>query len=1508
MADTFANTFASASALTLGTPFETLINDLADKDYFKITLQADVEYQLNFDPLTYNHDGLPEGAAPELLLEIFAPNRALIESTAGFYIDSPIQQSFSVPVAGTYYLRLSSAGGIGTYTIGVSVPPADDHGGIPATASEILLDASGSGSISGDLGAPDTDMFAVTLTAGQTYRFDIMSETGGPSASKDLYLLDASGLELAYDWQSLSFTATESGVYYFGFDAQDWTGAYSVSVAQTPADDWPDSANAASEILLGQEVSGLIDHDHDRDIFLIDLPAAGVYLLEVSGQIWPSINETYDIAHIEPLGTNPETGAQRYAIVAATAGLQALRLADGMAGMSYSFTVTHTPPLPDDIPAEPITELTLGTPLTSQIDAPLDRDGFTLSLTAGTDYRLTLALDLPLTDAEILPADVTATITLIDTDGIPIDQWILSAGSNADTVITPAISGDFILTVQGGVSAARYAISLSEALPDDHADTLENATPLSLSADPVAGLIDSAVDADVFVITLEAGQEYLLSASSETQMLRLALLDSAGDEVESLTLDASLPEGALHFAAAATGQYYVQVRGDQGSYALSLAPADTDDHGDFFASATQVSTQETVLGQITDLDSDTFALDLVAGQRYSFALNKPDWIYTPLYLYDNTGLNLSYGNEAIVFTAAQTGRYFLQLNDITGAFDYSLTLSEAAADDHGDSAAAATILTLGQGVAGEMDLRGDQDWFSFTVAQSGNYRLDIGYGAEGASLPYIDQYFGQEGADMSVLYLGEMAEGSARFVTLSAAGTYWFNMVTPAGSTDPLPDYTLTLTEAPADIGADIATAAAISLDAQGNAVMAGMFEQTEDRDMFALTLAADQTYQFTIDSALDWGTQIYLLDAQGGEIAHLDLAAIYSQTARFSVSETGTYFIALDAGHSTGAYDLRLETVSEDNLPTGSLSLNGAPMLGQLLSVSSTLEDADGMGALSYSWRLNGVEIGAYGETLLITSEMIGGAISVAARYFDGRGTPTEVFAELTGQVVSGLRMTGGAQGDLLEGSTGRDTLSGGAGDDTLSGGAGNDALTGGLGADRLTGGEGIDTLSYAKSFAGVAVWLAADEFGRQSAAGGEASGDDVSGFERVTGSAFADMLIGDDAANALTGGAGDDLIEGGAGNDAITGGLGADTLAGGAGVDSLSYAKSLAGVAISLVADAFGAQSASGGAASGDEISGFERVSGSGFADTLTGDGAANALSGGAGGDLIAGGAGNDALTGGIGADTLDGGAGVDSLSYSKSFDGVFVSLIADPLGLQSASGGEADGDVISGFERVTGSDFADTLIGDAGANLLAGGAGNDWVEAGAGNDTLTGGEGFDTIYGGDGIDGLSYSGLDQSVFVTLAGGSALKNDGHSDLLDSIERVTGSAFDDVLSGDDAANYFSGLAGNDQLSGLDGKDTLSGGAGDDTLDGGAGNDYLTGGIGADTFLFSVMGGADRISDFDLVEDRLILTGYSFSELDFRQSGANTLISFGDATLSLAGLDLADVLVFADLSIQYMPE
>jgi Ca2+-binding RTX toxin-like protein len=189
-----------------------------------------------------------------------------------------------------------------------------------------------------------------------------------------------------------------------------------------------------------------------------------------------------------------------------------------------------------------------------------------------------------------------------------------------------------------------------------------------------------------------------------------------------------------------------------------------------------------------------------------------------------------------------------------------------------------------------------------------------------------------------------------------------------------------------------------------------------------------------------------------------------------------------------------------------------------------------------------------------------------------------------------------------------------------------------------------------------------------------------------------------------------------------------------------------------------------------------------------------------------------------------------------------------------------------VLSGNDRIFGTNAADQLWGLGGNDLISGRSGKDTLDGGAGDDILNGGKGADKIIGGTGLDIASYRLAEAGVTVSL---SSVTRTGEAtgDRFSSIEGLSGSDFGDRLTGSAGNNVLSGGAGGDVLTGLSGKDTISGGGGADVINGGALADTLSGGGGADRFVYaktleSANGSSlrDVITDFDETMDVIDLS------------------------------------------------
>ncbi|PUE10949.1 hypothetical protein B9Z51_00980 [Limnohabitans sp. T6-5] len=603
---------------------------------------------------------------------------------------------------------------------------------------------------------------------------------------------------------------------------------------------------------------------------------------------------------------------------------------------------------------------------------------------------------------------------------------------------------------------------------------------------------------------------------------------------------------------------------------------------------------------------------------------------------------------------------------------------------------------------------------------------------------------------------------------------------------------------------------------------------------------------------------------------------------------------ISLNATYTDGHENLVSFTSAETALvanvndaPTGSVTISGTAKQGLVLTANNTLADADGMGAVSYQWKANGVAIaGATGNTFKPLSAQVGQKISVTATYTDGFGTVESKTSLSTAAVVTGYSIAASGT-SVNEGSsvvftvTTTDLTAGQTVSYALAGVSAADVVGGQLTGTAVVGsnGKASFTVNLAADFA-----TEGSEVMSASVAGATAKVTVLDASLATSSTNWSTLSHGSSLAfNPLT----DRLLIDNNGLSASSFYLTwnsptAVTLVGGGKSITLNTdIKSLTNKNLAF---------SNGSVLLVGDNSAF--VINDDGANTLTGTAGADNFYGLGGNDSLVGGDGNDVFNTGyasnsIGNDTINGGAGDDTLIYPSSTPTTPAVTVNLATGMATSTQGSVK---LISIERVWGTAGNDVFIGgdvshttDAQGNRIT-----EVFRGNGGNDTIQGDAGdFFTI-----ADYSSNTGA-QAVSANLGTGIVSDGWGSTDVLVNVDGVVGGAGHDVISGGsqsrDASGFFfellRGNAGNDTLNGnnantggsyassdradyststaavtvnlatgvaqdgMGGTDTLIdidqvyGGSGNDwivgsndrdVLDGGAGNDTLDGGTNSD--------------------------------------------------------------------------
>ena len=218
-----------------------------------------------------------------------------------------------------------------------------------------------------------------------------------------------------------------------------------------------------------------------------------------------------------------------------------------------------------------------------------------------------------------------------------------------------------------------------------------------------------------------------------------------------------------------------------------------------------------------------------------------------------------------------------------------------------------------------------------------------------------------------------------------------------------------------------------------------------------------------------------------------------------------------------------------------------------------------------------------------------------------------------------------------------------------------------------------------------------------------------------------------------------------------------------------------------------------------------------------------------------------------------------------------------------------------MLSGFENLAGSAFANSLTGDNFGNAIEGREGDDAVQGLAGDDHLSGGDGNDTIDGGTGRDAMLGGGGNDTYFV----------DDALDVIDETFLSGGSGIDTVIStisfnltvpSQDLENLT--LLGGANINGTGNglANVILGNAANNILDGLGSADVLRGFVGSDTYFVDNAGDIVDETSGNGIDTVQSAVSFSLADPAHAQGEIEDLVLVGTANLNGAGNALPNLI------------
>ena len=521
------------------------------------------------------------------------------------------------------------------------------------------------------------------------------------------------------------------------------------------ADDHAQDFDNATQLVLGETIEGelarKLDSSPDIDLFSFAAESEQSYQIDFTfGDIESLLAVTLMDVEGEELATlAPDWSTQDETQIiwqAASSGIHYLGLFYLWDHLDYTITINESSYVDDHgNSAEVATLISLNDRVDGEIAVAQDVDYFTFAVEKDLTYLIEIET----------AADITR--ALLDEDGselIPPDQvW---EGLRELTQWQAVKTGNLYLAIEGDYEATGgYSVTVSQSEDvDDHGDTFDTATDISAGGS-FSGEIGTENDIDIFTFFAEPGSSFVLDYSFDVEIdmfdYEVIVYDENGDELRRNTYGSHglMPTMILsnlnpgpHFIAISTFYHGV------GKYGIVVARYE-DDHGDSPQTATRAEIGKTLSGEFqTDKEIDYFRFDATTGQPYRFSMTFDDSEYVDSFYGYALVVNaqdqpmfrgrhrLTYpGSDwswlemrpqrSFVWIARETAEFYLVLSGYQDGFYDFIIEPIQHTDDHGDDAATASVIPVGESVDGALIAIDDIDYFGIDVEAGKRYKIEF---------------------------------------------------------------------------------------------------------------------------------------------------------------------------------------------------------------------------------------------------------------------------------------------------------------------------------------------------------------------------------------------------------------------------------------------------------------------------------------------------------------------------------------------------------------------------------------------------------------------------------------------------------------------------------------------------------------------------------------------------------------------------------------------------------------